>query len=318
MELKIGVISDCHKLPLKYAELLVWHLGSKQPDLIVLNGDIFGDQTPQKEHGDYFYMFLRYTTDTNIPCIVVPGSHEIPVLVRQIAGNFKFERKPLYVAFYDGFLLDLGQDLGQYQLLCLPGSEVVPPYLMYNAFVIDNSKETGEYEHQHGVAMITNLEEIVNAAETQIRDPEKVIVLSHNPPKTNYEKGVDRAKFGVAEKDFYKGKQFFPRETSIFTRDVAENLLKEGHPISLKEENVGSQDLSNLLSRTGIKICISSHIHEAVHHAHNSNGIPFEEGKEYPIRKGFFFNPSYGDRHLAGIIYIKDGKIGYERIKAIG
>jgi hypothetical protein len=143
-----------------------------------------------------------------------------------------------------------------------------------------------------------------------VTEPKKTILISHIPRKFNMPNAVDRAEFGVASESFNLGKSFVPKG-SIFKLKNARNLVAQGVPIEIKNENVGSECLAQFIHERGITKAVNGHIHEASHRAHDvrCNNVP-----ENQFTNELFWNSGCMDKGHCGILTVRGEEVSYQNI----
>lgn len=66
-----------------------------------------------------------------------------------------------------------------------------------------------------------------------------------------------------------------------------------------------------MLTQYGITKQITGHFHESVHRAHDLSCAPIKQGE---FTNELFWNASYVDRGLIGILHVDEEKVAYENI----
>lgn len=182
-----------------------------------------------------------------------------------------------------------------------------------------------------------------------LTNPEKTVVVCHVPRKfDNIETCVDMAEFGLAEDNFgflqveyntgKKGEVMYtPKDTpeliraklrilgvrkilgqspipngSVFPLAVAQSLVEQGAPVSLKRENRGNEDLKTLYEELGVRKSVTGHFHESSHRANDRLGNHVNEGQ---LVNELFWNSGYLDTGHTGILTVDGEKVSYQNIR---
>jgi Icc-related predicted phosphoesterase len=211
------------------------------------------------------------------------------------------------------------------------------PTKNFKTYVQEIQKRQQHLMPQHYINM--------NDLKKTITNPEKTTVFCHVPRLfNNPEQGIDMAEFGEVKKQFFaniihykdgeqqikifsenykteiitkpkpielivRNQSFY--EGTVFPLPVALTFVEAGGPIEIKKENRGNLDLKKLYEEIGITKSITGHFHESAHRAHDSNCNPIQPNMK---TNELFWNASYLDKGLIGILTVKDAQVSYQNI----
>ncbi|MDI3473703.1 MAG: hypothetical protein PWR30_26 [Candidatus Woesearchaeota archaeon] len=322
-----GIISDIHNSPEKVipAIEILRQLGAQK---LIINGDISNQKKTLEESQYGIARVLNYIGMSELEAYVQPGGHE---------SFLSFDPVIDYLTTIYPNLVDATKIRKVYQnnhtLVFLPGSD----YLATGEYFIGKSKKTGKYmktnkglkefndideyfeelnkknakgikeKDSEGIIAYYNMKDL----EHLVDDPERTILICHVPRKFyNLDNCVDMAEFGEAKEDFiYDGKTI--RKGSIFSKKIAQRMEKAGFPIELKKENRGNEDLKEIYEKIGINKAISGHFHESAGRANDTMGNHVRQKEEV---KELFWNASYLEGDLAGILSVNDSSLIYMNV----
>lgn len=240
--MKIGIFSDIHQYPSNIVEALRFFIEEKV-DFLIGAGDV-SDSYRALEH------VIKNLAAARLPSILIPGSHET------VDDWYKaFKSVPQHI------INGLGQrklSLDNFDLILLPGSE----YTSGGDFTLT---EQGDSRFEEGVYKTS-----VNDLERLVTQPEKTIIVCHNPPKFKTERGVDYAFFSDNKN------HVLPGYHALFYNQI----LGENESYKTKRENRGYQPLTEKIKAVfpGKKEkVITAHFHEATHKATNREEKPVPE-----------------------------------------
>lgn len=326
---RYGVISDIHENPRAIVPA-VGRLMSEGVEAIVFNGDIGSNQ-------DEMGAIIDVLRQSKVESYVHPGSHERLADFEPVIDYFSGKYQNIINALKNQKISRNGHDLvflggsdflcgGQYQLGSFP------------------DLKSGFYKTEKGQIRIVNMNDLSKL----VTNPEKTVVFSHVPGFfDNPETGVDMAEFGEVMDDFsvchvrYKDGRDGPfivlpgehgevlqekmkragvqkvhgsdpiHNGSVIPLVVIDSYIEVGAPVEIRKENRGNKDLKKLYERLGIKKAISGHFHESVHRAHDLEG---NEVSQKEMVDELYWNASYLDRGLMGILSIDGGRVSYRNI----
>lgn len=282
-KLKILFISDLHSNEL-YLKKILEKINNIKFDLIVLGGDIaINNKTTMKK---FISKFVKFGKEV----IIYGGSHEQREILKNVVDKISEKNDNLINATEEGFRVI---NFRGYDLIFIPGSNSISHggnYKGGNIRLIDR-KRTEKLE-QKLVDIVVDERIAKSSGHIYFKDiveefkfkkqsnRRNTMVFSHVPFLCKTENGIDHAIFGVANESIdwpisklkkkyrkeYENegiKRIKITEGSIFLREDAEELIKAGLPIIIKERNVGLNFIKKFLKRYRLKKFICGHIHEA-------------------------------------------------------
>ncbi|MDK2907764.1 MAG: hypothetical protein PWQ87_222 [Candidatus Woesearchaeota archaeon] len=314
-----GIISDIHNGIEKVGPAIeiLRKLGAEK---LIINGDISNQKETLEESQYGIARVLNYIGMSELEAYVQPGGHESFLSFNPVLDYLT----SIYQNIIDATKIRK-VDQKDHSLVFLPGSD----YLATGEYLIGNSEKTGKYiKTNNGLKEFNDIAEYfeelkkgnadgvieyfnMKDLESLVNDPERTIVICHVPRKFyNLDNCVDMADFGEAKEDFiYDGKPI--RKGSIFSKKIAKRLEKSGFPIELKKENRGNEDLKEIYERIGINKAISGHFHESAHRANDAKGNHVKQEEKV---NELFWNASYLEGNLVGILIANDSFVSYLNI----
>ena len=204
---------------------------------------------------------------------------------------------------------------GEYQIgsdeeipsgLYLPTDHGIIPYTAESHQVL---LAQGEFRGLMQYSNTHDLKKLVN-------DGEKTVVVCHVPRKFDSVDGaVDVAYFAEkADGSVVPGivvEEMIRNQFGQVSDDEMKNIVA-ANGFTLKEENRGNADLTNLYADLGITKAVSGHFHESGHKAHDGKVNPV---MEETLVDELFWNSGHLDAGQTGILTVSDGKVGYENVK---
>lgn len=298
-----GVMSDFHSMQIwKGIDRIIEALKKEEVDAFVLNGDLSGENSGAKPE-QYLVTILQALGKSGLETYVLPGSSEKVQEFEPILDYFEEKHNNIINTARRQKI-----ENGDHDLVFLPGSDTIPTRVLKKGYVIEDNCKSGLYEtDEGGIVRATNIEEDIKKLSTR---PEKTIVISHVPAKFSRNNCVDIAEFWEVDQPFRVNNEYVNRGT-ILTKNTGYTLSKQGAPITLKRTNRGNEILKGLFKEVGITKNITGHFHESVGNANDAKGNPVEEGV---FVNNLFYNASYMDRLIAGMVTVNDSKITYESI----
>ncbi|MGM5485110.1 MAG: hypothetical protein ACQEP1_04535 [Nanobdellota archaeon] len=157
-----------------------------------------------------------------------------------------------------------------------------------------------------------------NLDQLDIKDPNKTVIISSIPPKTNFENGID-TKVDLSENgetmkmdelietiENVSGSEF---GTSQFWKAI------ESMGYNKDIRTIGCPEISRYINDKGINKLISSHNLIDIQKAHDSEGY-IVNPREF--NKSLFYNPGQSEFEKGGIFAIKGEKAGYINLDLSG
>lgn len=240
--MKLGIFSDIHQSPQHIVDALKFFLEEKV-DLLIGAGDI-SNSYPALEY------VIRNLAAAGLPAVLIPGSHET------VDDWYKaFKLAPSHII--DG-LRQRKLSLDSFDLVLLPGSE----FTAGGDFTLTDQ---GDSRFEEGVYKTS-----VNDLESLVTQPEKTIIVCHNPPKFQTERGLDYAFFSDTKN------HVLPGYHALFYNQV----LEKHERYQTKRENRGYQPLTEkikIIFPGKKEKVIAAHFHEMTHRATNREEKPVSE-----------------------------------------
>lgn len=291
-EIKYGVISDTHQIPL-FVPLVLNFLRKEGIEKLIVNGDIGSNQ-------EHMIFTLKCIANLGLESFVQPGSHEKIGDYEPVINHFSAKYGNIINVFKNRKI-----EFAGHHLVFMPGSD----FVCGGEYVLDtaNGASSGFYRTGNGEIRLTSINEISNL----VSHPDKTLIICHVPRKfVSLENGVDVAEFGEATIDFVLQGNLVKRG-SVFPIPVAYEIANLNYPIKIKKENRGNNDLRELYEKIGITKAVSGHFHESVHRATDNLGNPIPQNK---FVTNLFWNASYLDGLRVGILTVKDSEVAYRNI----
>ncbi len=294
-----GVISDLHAIGIQVVPHVIEILKHEEVDALVLNGDLFGERSgvhPQQ----YLATLLDIAARSGLETYVLPGSHEEVHIFEPVLLHFTQKYGNIIDTFNNPKIVR-----GDHHLVFLQGSDWRAGGALQHGYSLGDGQDSGFYPNEKGFLRVVNISDL----QTLVTEPERTIVFSHVPRRFDTpETGVDMAEFWETQTEFQSGDQISP-VGSIFPGPVGIQLARDGAPVKFKRENRGNEDLRRVYDALGISKGVTGHFHESAGRATDAAGVPVEEGV---FASSFFYNASYLDQLLVGMVSVNDTKVAYE------
>ncbi|HSU72426.1 MAG TPA: metallophosphoesterase [Candidatus Binatia bacterium] len=293
--MKIGLLGCVHgSVPAARKALSKFKRASV--DAVVVHGDL-GD-TFKEIQG-----IVRTLSRSDVPCIVMPGSHEPARAYKKAIAHAKVN---------DGLRQTqwLVKD-GLVQLI--PGSDSISKS---GEFMLAWNKKEVKRRTQYLNQFWKGKRYHPIFARLRMHHPKQTLVIGHVPPRFTQPHAIDVAHFGRATKDFTLrnagtlGAKHVAG--SIYVLKNARKLVKRGAPVRILKKNVGNPHLATLFRARKVRFFACAHIHEAGHRGVTRNGRTVKPGRWTPE---LFYNSGCARDGSVGIIELSHGKARYRNVK---
>ena len=281
---QIAFITDLHGDNHKAIDI-VNDIKKYKIELIILGGDILDNNVRHARRT------LKIFTSLKIPIYFMPGSHENYDILKKIIKEFK-KHLLLDTTIKRNRLVKIGK----YKLIFIPGSDVLNSgtgvYKGGNVKLLDIGLKRSilrqEKKHFKEMKIAKSVkgiffDDIITQVKKHIKGLKKYrIMFCHIPPQCFTGNGIDRAHFGLIDKNFIikktdmrkklfketiKNPIFF--KNHIVLLNEAKILKEYKYPINLHKSNVGNENLNYVINSCGVKKFFCGHIHEAGRRAIN-------------------------------------------------
>ncbi len=302
--LRLGIIPDAHGDG-RAVSRLIRKCERERADAVFLAGDM-GSSFKEINR------VLKAASKAKAPVFAFPGSHEPE------EGFYKAmkKHKKIIDATKKPRTTIKGKDI-----VVIPGSNVNVQRTGFR--IIDNSRLPKSYLKLFKTYKVANFSKY-------IRNPEKTILLCHDPIKCTTKSGIDLAFYGYVRKSFLLKVKHVPifrkiyrhlritlsllyNKGEIISTELSKELVKKGYPVSLIRENVGDIALRKLMKARKVRFFACGHIHEAGQKAITASGKQLKPGI---WSDSVWYNASGAIDGTCGMLILEDGRGMYKNIRA--
>lgn len=316
-----GILSDFHAIPPGVLIHAIGVLKNEGAEKLILNGDIVGERFPAPKKQLYLAALLDICAQSGLQIYAQPGSHEEVLVFQPVLEAYAAHYGKITNIFEQPKISHLDHDL-----VFLPGSRhYFSKPMRLNGYMIDKVKDVPsgfcksftKSQMPSGVSRLTNLNDLTKL----VSDPEKTIVLCHDPPRFTHNEHAPDCGYYAHRHDGTIIEGVFLEE--IIAQKIAKefgniaptpevvHMIAAQDGFTFKRINVGSSALSETYKELGIRKAINGHVHSAVHHATDSQGNPVAENT---FLDELFWNASYMDEGKMGLLTVDGTKVAYENI----